>query len=139
LTDDFAHMTIRELGRQIRQREASVVEVVRAAIERTEWIDSKLNSYITVAAEQALDTAARADKEIRQGLYRGPLHGILISVKDHIDTAGIRTTAGAKVLQNRVPQSDAIVVRKLKDAGAILIGKANMDRFAGGESGWIPD
>ena len=125
-------MTIRELGNHIRRREASVEEVVRAAIMRTERLDPKLNSYITNVAEQALDSAVRADTEIRQGQYRGPLHGVPISIKDHLDTAGIPTTAGSKVLQKRVPQTDAIVVRKLKQAGAIIMGKANMNRFAGG-------
>jgi len=139
LADDFAFMTIRELGNLIRRREASVEEVVREAITRTERLDPKLNSYITIAAEQAVDPSRRADAEIRQRKYRGPLHGIPISIKDHLDTAGIPTTAGSKVLDKRVPQTDAIVVRKLKEAGAIIIGKANMNRFAAGESGWNPD
>jgi aspartyl-tRNA(Asn)/glutamyl-tRNA(Gln) amidotransferase subunit A len=117
----------------------SVEELVRATLDRTARFDRQLNSYITVAGDQALDAARHADDELRRGVDRGPLHGIPVSVKDHIDTAGIPTSAGSKALAGRIPATDAPVVRRLKDAGAIVIGKANMNQFAGGESGWNPD
>jgi aspartyl-tRNA(Asn)/glutamyl-tRNA(Gln) amidotransferase subunit A len=139
VSDDFAYMGIRELGARLRRRQMSIEEVVRAAIARTERLEPQLNSYITLTAERAVDAARSADVELRSGRDRGPLHGVPISVKDHIDTAGIPTTAGTKVLRSRVPAVDAPVVRMLKDAGAVLMGKANLNRFAGGESGWNPD
>jgi aspartyl-tRNA(Asn)/glutamyl-tRNA(Gln) amidotransferase subunit A len=98
-----------------------------------------LNSFITLIPDAALEEARQMDAEIARGQYRGPLHGIPISIKDHIDTAGIRTTAGAKSRVANVPAADAAVVRRLKRAGAVIIGKANMNKFADGESGDNPD
>ena len=86
-------MSVRALARHIQRRDVSVEEVVRATLARTERMDRRLNSYITVAADQALDAARTTDAEIRAGRYRGLLHGIPISVKDHIDTAGIAMAA----------------------------------------------
>jgi aspartyl-tRNA(Asn)/glutamyl-tRNA(Gln) amidotransferase subunit A len=102
-------------------------------------LDHLLNCFITVTPEAALEQAKQVDGEIVRGQYRGPLHGIPISIKDHIDTAGIRTTAGAKSRISNVPTTDAAVARRMKQAGAVLIGKANMNRFASGESGDNPD
>jgi aspartyl-tRNA(Asn)/glutamyl-tRNA(Gln) amidotransferase subunit A len=124
---------------EIRQHSLSCVEVVRSALERTQEFDHLLNSFITVLPEAALEQARQMDAEIARGQYRGPLHGIPISIKDHIDTAGVRTTAGAKSRITRVPDKDAAVARRMKQAGAVLIGKANMNRFASGESGDNPD
>lgn len=132
---DLAFATIADLGSQLRRRTLSCVDLVHAVLDRTQQLDHKLNSYITLIPDQALAQAAAVDAELDRDHYRGPLHGIPISVKDHIDTAGIRTTAGARSRWARVPTVDAPVVRRLKQAGAILIGKANMNKFADGDSG----
>jgi aspartyl-tRNA(Asn)/glutamyl-tRNA(Gln) amidotransferase subunit A len=132
-------LPISELAPQIRQRRVSCVEAVRSALERSQKLDRVLNSFITLLPEGAMEDARQMDTEIAHGQYRGPLHGIPISIKDHIDTAGIRTTGGAKSRMTHVPHKDAAVVRRMKQAGTVLIGKANMNRFASGESGENPD
>jgi len=139
LSDELAYASIAELGSRIQRREISSEEIVKASVERTQKLDSKLNSYITFLPEKALEQARKADQELRRGNYLGMLHGIPVSIKDHIDTAGIPTTAGAKFLMNNIPQKDAVVARRLKQAGAVLMGKANMNKFASGESGDNPD
>lgn len=135
MTDDAAFASIEELGAQLRKRLVSCEEVVRATLERTQRLERQLNSYITLLPEHAISQARAVDAEFAAGHYRGPLHGIPLSVKDHIDTAGIRTTAGAKSRLSNIPTTDAVVVKRLKQAGAVLIGKANMNKFADGESG----
>jgi Asp-tRNA(Asn)/Glu-tRNA(Gln) amidotransferase A subunit family amidase len=139
LSDDIAFASLRELGTKLRRREISSEEIVRIAIERTKKLDPKLNSYITFLPDHALQQARAADDALRRGQDLGPLHGMPISLKDHIATAGVRTTAGAKFMLTNIPQADAAVARRLKSAGAILMGKANMNKFAGGESGDNPD
>jgi len=139
LADEFAFLGVRALGEQIRRGDVSVEEIVRATLARIARVDPHLHSFITVAGDRAIDSARHADIEIHEGRYRGPLHGIPVGIKDHIDTAGIETTAGSRLYAGRVPHKDAIVVRKLKEAGAIIIGKANMNPFAAGDSGWNPD
>jgi len=136
---DNAFATIAELGPEIQRRHISCVELVQAALDRAQRLDHTLNTYITLLPEQALAEAKMLDQELAGGRYRGPLHGITISIKDHIDTAGIRTTAGAKSRLSNVPTADAGVVRRMKQAGTVLIGKANMNKFADGESGVNPD
>jgi aspartyl-tRNA(Asn)/glutamyl-tRNA(Gln) amidotransferase subunit A len=91
-----------------------------------------LNAYVTVTEEQALADAKVAEKEIRRGKYRSPLHGIPVSIKDNIATKGVRTTAGSKILSEWTPDHDATVVAKLKQAGAIILGKTNMHEWASG-------
>ena len=135
MSADFAFASISELSQQVKQRRVSAVELTRAALDRTKKLDKVLNTYITLLPEAALEQAKQADAEIARGHYRGPLHGIPISIKDHIDTAGIPTTGGAKSRKNNVPVKDAPVAKRLKDAGTILLGKANMNKFASGESG----
>lgn len=112
---------------------------MRACIARTERLEPRLRTYITFTPERALDAARAADAERARGIDRGPLHGIPVGIKDHIDTAGVPTTAGSTLLAGRVPTADAVVVDRLRSAGAVVIGKANMNQFAGGESGWNPD
>jgi aspartyl-tRNA(Asn)/glutamyl-tRNA(Gln) amidotransferase subunit A len=136
---DPAWMSIAELGQELTSRRMSCVEIVQATLERTQRLDKALNSYITLLADSALAEAKVVDADIGRGRYRGPLHGIPVAIKDHIDTAGIRTTAGAKSRITNVPTADAAVVRRVKQAGAVIIGKANMNKFADGESGDNPD
>ena len=123
-------LDLSETASLVRSREVSPVELTRACLDRIASIDSKLNSFITVTPELAIAQAQAAEAAISRGDWYGPLHGIPIAVKDNIDTAGIRTTAASAVFLDRVPTRDASVVRRLKDAGAIILGKLNMHEFA---------
>lgn len=135
---DLAFASIEEVARLYRKRKLSPVELTVWLLERIEQINPQLNAYVTVTTEQALAQARKAESELfaprgKKGhCDRGPLHGIPISLKDNIYTAGIRTTAGSKILSDFVPQHDAVVVSKLKHAGAVLLGKTNMHEFAYG-------
>ncbi len=119
--------TIRELSVKIKNQEISPVELVEACLERIEELNPKLNAFITVMAAEARQAAKDAEVEIRNGKLRGPLHGIPVAVKDFYDTKGVKTTAGFAHMKDRVPAKDAEVVKRLRDAGAIIIGKTNMD------------
>jgi len=132
-----APTTISELSQRIRRREVSPVEVTRECFLQTEELNPRLNAFITVMAELALAEARDAEEEISQGKWRGPLHGIPIALKDLIDTAGVRTTSASALHQDRVPREDAEVVRKLRAAGAVIVGKNNLHEFAYGGSSLI--
>ena len=121
------------LGAAIESKQLSPVEVVEAYLERIERVDPKVNSYITLCADQALRDARQAESEIQRGEYRGPLHGVPVAIKDQIHTKGIRTTDGSKLRADYVPDEDATVVANLKNAGAVLLGKLNMSEFALGD------
>jgi aspartyl-tRNA(Asn)/glutamyl-tRNA(Gln) amidotransferase subunit A len=135
---DLAFASIEEIGKLFRKRKLSPVELTKLMLDRIERLNPKLNTYITVAAELALRQAKKAEAELfaargRKGHRdRGPLHGIPISLKDNIYTAGIRTTAGSSILKDFVPQHDAQVVVMLKEAGAVILGKTNLHEFAYG-------
>jgi aspartyl-tRNA(Asn)/glutamyl-tRNA(Gln) amidotransferase subunit A len=129
--------TIQQLSRQIRNRSVSPVELTRDCLTRIENLNPKLNAFITVLADSALDDARRAEQEILRGNYRGPLHGIPIGLKDILDTAGTRTTAATALFKDRIPTEDAEVVRRLRAAGAIILGKQNLHEFAYGGSSMI--
>ena len=118
---------IGELSRRIHEQTVSPVEVVDACLKRIETLNPTLNAFITVMADDAREQAKAAEVEITAGKWRGPLHGLPVAVKDFFDTAGVRTTAGAEQFKDRVPDTDADVVKRLRDAGAIVIGKTNMD------------
>jgi aspartyl-tRNA(Asn)/glutamyl-tRNA(Gln) amidotransferase subunit A len=135
--EDHVRPTIQQLSRQIRDRAISPVELTRDCLARIENLNPKLNAFITVLADSALDQARRAEQEIHSGNYRGPLHGIPIGLKDLIDTAGTRTTAASGVFKDRIPTEDAEVVRRLRAAGAIILGKQNLHEFAYGGSSMI--
>ena len=130
--DDLTTLSIGEAGRRIAARELSPVELTRAYLERIELVDGEVNSFITVTAEQALEQARALEAELARGGPRSPLHGIPIGLKDNIDTAGILTTAASAVYADRIPTEDAACVRKLRDAGAVFLGKLNMHEFAYG-------
>lgn len=118
---------------RIARREVSPVELTTEALARIARLDPQLNAFITVLADAALAEARAAEAEIARGAYRGPLHGVPLSLKDLFLTRGVRTTAGSRVLATAVPDRDATVVRKLATAGAVLLGKTNMLEFAYGE------
>lgn len=129
--------TIGEVSELIRSGNVSPVELLRECVERIDALNPELNAFITVTAESALLQARAAEAEIRVGNWRGPLHGIPVGLKDLIDTAGVRTTAASRVFADRVPSQDAEVVTKLREAGAVLIGKQNLHEFAYGGSSVI--
>ncbi len=132
--DDFTRLTLSEASELLKRRAVSAVELTQACLDRIEKYNPVLNAFITVTGEQALALARQRDAQLRQGKRLGPLHGIPIAVKDNIDTAGVRTTAGSELFKDRVPDEDAEVVRRLKDAGAIILGKTNLQEFAYGGS-----
>jgi aspartyl-tRNA(Asn)/glutamyl-tRNA(Gln) amidotransferase subunit A len=127
-------LTIAELAPQIKARKISPVEVTDAVLAQADRLQPILNSFITVLPEQARSQAKEQEAALMRGEYRGPLHGIPIGIKDNIATAGIRTTVGSKVLAKHVPAEDAYVVSRCKAAGAILVGKENLEEFAAGST-----
>jgi aspartyl-tRNA(Asn)/glutamyl-tRNA(Gln) amidotransferase subunit A len=135
---DLAFASIEEIAHLYRKRKLSPVELTKLILARIEQLNPKVNAYITVTSELALTQAKKAEAELfaprgRKGHRdRGPLHGVPISLKDNIYTNGIRTTAGSKILQAFIPQQDADVWSKLREAGAILLGKTNLHEFAYG-------
>ena len=129
---DLPALTLAEAAERIRRKQLSPVELTQAILDRIEQLNPRIGAFITVTGEQARGAARAAEQEIQRGRYRGPLHGIPVGVKDTHYTAGIRTTAASRVLHDFVPDFDATVVRKLKDAGAILVGKMNLPEFSFG-------
>jgi aspartyl-tRNA(Asn)/glutamyl-tRNA(Gln) amidotransferase subunit A len=132
--DDLCFLSIAELGSLVRARTVSPVEVTDAHLARIERLNPVLNAFVTVMADEARAAARRAEAELSAGRWRGPLHGVPIGVKDIFDTAGVRTTNGSSFYRDHVPTEDAEAVRRLKDAGAILIGKCNTHEFAAGST-----
>ncbi len=129
--------TISELAPRLRRKEVSPVELTRACLDRIEKLNPRLNAFITVTAGSALAEAQTAEREIGRGEWRGPLHGIPVALKDLIDTAGTRTTAASALYKDRVPTEDAEVVRRLRRAGAVILGKNNLHEFAYGGSSLV--
>ena len=127
---ELPFLTAIQLSKLIETKEVSPVEATQAYLDRIQEVDPKLNSYITITGEQALEAARQAEQEIAAGVHRGPLHGVPMAVKDQFNTAGVPTTGGSSILRDNVPTEDATVITKLKNAGAILLGKLNMSEFA---------
>ena len=132
LSEDILYLSVRELGERLRSRNLSPVELAESYLKRSESIGSKLNAYATVTRELALREARQAENEIRAGKYRGPLHGIPYAAKDLLAVKGYPTTWGARPYANQKFDYDATVIKKLRAAGAVLIGKAAMIELAGG-------
>jgi aspartyl-tRNA(Asn)/glutamyl-tRNA(Gln) amidotransferase subunit A len=129
--------SILELSEQLRVGKISPVDLTKDCLARVEKLNPLLNAFITVTGDAALAQARQAESEIQRGNWRGPLHGIPLALKDLIDTAGTLTTAGSAQFKDRVPAEDADVVRRLKNAGAVLLGKQNLHEFAYGGSSVI--
>ena len=129
---DLCQLTISELAPKIKAREISPVELTEAALARADRLQPTLNSFITILHDQARSQAKEQEEALMRGEYRGPLHGIPVGIKDNIAIAGIRCTVGSKVLADHVPAEDALVVTKCKEAGAIILGKENLEEFAAG-------
>jgi aspartyl-tRNA(Asn)/glutamyl-tRNA(Gln) amidotransferase subunit A len=132
-----AFPTISELAPRLRGREVSPVEITLDCLQRIEKLNPTLNAFITVMADSALAEARAAEAEIQRGEWRGPLHGIPIAIKDLIDTQGTRTTSASALHEKRIPVEDAEVVRRLREAGAVIIGKNNLHEFAYGGSSLV--
>ncbi|MDM0077976.1 amidase [Variovorax sp. J2P1-59] len=129
-TDEWHHLTIMELATRIRRRAMSPVALTHAQLERIAALDRDLSSYARVMADSAIAQASTAEAELAAGRYRGPLHGIPIAVKDLFWTAGVPTSAGMAVHRDFVPAEDATVVRRLREAGAVLLGKLQLTEGA---------
>ena len=135
---DLCWWPVTDLARAIATKAVSPVEVVQAYLERVQARDAALRAYITVCGDAALEEARAAESELMGGRPRGPLHGVPIGLKDLFATAGVRTTGGSRILADAVPGQDATVVRRLRAAGAIVLGKLNMVEFAYGPEGRNP-
>jgi aspartyl-tRNA(Asn)/glutamyl-tRNA(Gln) amidotransferase subunit A len=133
----LAELSLAEASARIQSRKTTSTELTKALLDRINALNPKVNCYITVMASEALAQAAALDAELIAGRSRGPLHGIPIALKDNIDTAGTRTTAASPMFRDRVPTEDADIVRRLKAAGAVIIGKLNLHEFAFGCTGDI--
>ena len=132
---DITKMTALELGKRIKHKELSVAEAVRAQIDKIKEQEPTCHSYITVLEEEAYRRASEVQKQLASGeLADSPLAGVPMAIKDNICTKGVRTTCASKILSDFVPTYDATVVNKLKNAGAIILGKTNMDEFAMGST-----
>ena len=129
---DISNLTIKHLSKLIASREISCLEVLDATVERIEKLNPKLNAFITILDQSARREAKHADSLIKQGKYLGPLHGIPISLKDLIYVKGVKSTSGSKILADFVPDYDSTVTRKLRRAGAIIVGTNNTHEFACG-------
>ena len=136
---DLHWLTASEASRAFAAKTLSPVELVRHLLERTEALDQKLHAYIRLDAEGALDAARTAEKEIAQGRIRGPLHGVPVGVKDIFDVATLPTTCHSQVLVDNIAKTDAVAIQKLRQAGAIIMGKLSTHEFAiGGPSFDLP-
>ncbi len=131
--NEIPYLSATELGGHIANREISPLEAVEAYLARIGEVDTKLNAYITVRADQAREEARQAGEEIARGEYRGPLHGVPVGVKDQIYVKGVRNSDGSKIRDDFVPDFDATVVTNLRRAGAVILGKLNMSEFAMGD------
>ncbi|MBI5237899.1 MAG: Asp-tRNA(Asn)/Glu-tRNA(Gln) amidotransferase subunit GatA [Deltaproteobacteria bacterium] len=134
LSPDTVLKTLHGLSDGLRKREFTSVELTNGYLERIERLDQRLRAYITVIADDALSRAKEADERLKRGADVTPLTGVPISIKDIFCTKGVKTTCASKILSNFVPPFDSTVVKKIKHAGAVLLGKNNMDEFAMGSS-----
>jgi amidase len=128
--DDLCLLDLVEIGRRVQERQLSSVEVTKAVLDRIARLDGGLKSYVTITADLALAQAAQVDAEIARGTIRGPLHGVPIAVKDLCHTKGIPTSAGMTIHKDYRPEHDATVVTRLREAGAVLLGKLKMTEGA---------
>ena len=131
-TQEICFLSAVELAQAIRSRKLSAVEVVRAHLAQIERANPKVNAIVTLTAEQALKEAQTADDQLKRGDAVGPLHGLPVGYKDLTETKGIRTTFGSPIFKDNVPTHDALVVERMKRAGAITVGKTNTPEFGAG-------
>ena len=133
MTDtNITFLTAVELARRIRARELSCVEVMQAHLTQIDRVNPKVNAIVTYHPEQALEGAKAADAALQRGDAVGALHGLPVAHKDLVDTAGVRTTYGSPIYADHIPQRDMLIVERLKQAGAISVGKTNTPEFGAG-------
>jgi aspartyl-tRNA(Asn)/glutamyl-tRNA(Gln) amidotransferase subunit A len=135
--EDLAFTPMAEIGRMLRAGEITSAELTRTMLDRIDRLNPQLNCFITVVHEQAVRQAEGLDRLLAAGVDLGPLHGIPVAIKDNLATAGVRTTIGSRIFANWVPEKDAAVVRRVKEAGGVILGKLTMYEFAFG--GWHDD
>ncbi|MBW2085495.1 MAG: amidase, partial [Deltaproteobacteria bacterium] len=128
-TESICYRPAVELARMIREKKLSPIEVVNAFLQRIEEINPKVNAFCTMTAETAVEEAQRAEQAVMDGEPLGPLHGLPFSIKDLVYTKAVRTMRGSKIYQDYVPDEDAILVTRLKDAGGIMVGKTTTPEF----------
>lgn len=140
--EDLKYLSITEAGKLLRQKKISSVELTKACLDQIEKHDGKLQAFITVTGEQALKDAEEADRKFAAGDNVTPLTGIPLAIKDILCSKGVLTTCASQILNNFIPPYDATVVKRLKDAGMVMVGKTNLDEFAMGasteNSGYFP-
>ena len=129
---DLCLLTATDLARRIAAKELSSREVMTAHLAQIERLNPTLNAIVTLLPERAMDHATRADEAAARGKSLGPLHGLPIAHKDLVATKGIRTTYGSRIYEHFVPNEDALIVERLRNAGAITIGKTNTPEFGHG-------
>lgn len=130
MSNELHYLELVEVGQRIQRKELSPVEVTQAQLDRIEKVDGALQSYVIVMAEQALADARQAEAEIAKGHFRGPLHGVPVAVKDLCWTEGVATAAGMTLYKDFVPTEDGTAVRKLREAGAVILGKLQLTESA---------
>ncbi len=130
MSDDIYYLSAHDLSEKIHAKQLSPVEVTEALLNRIESLNDKYLAFLTVTGDLAMAAAKKAEAEIAQGRSLGPLHGVPYGAKDIIDTAGVRTTMGSSFHRENVPTEDAECIRRLKDAGAIMLGKTHTHEFA---------
>ncbi|HEU4753976.1 MAG TPA: amidase [Armatimonadota bacterium] len=135
---ELADLSLAELSGEIRAGRVSPLEATEACLERIRERDRELNAFLTLCEDAARADARRLGEELSAGLYRGPLHGVPVGIKDLFQTRGVRTTAGSRILADWVPDEDATVVRRLREAGAVILGKLGTHEFAYGATGANP-
>jgi aspartyl-tRNA(Asn)/glutamyl-tRNA(Gln) amidotransferase subunit A len=135
---DLEGLTISEIAPLIRKKQISPLELTRRYLDRIKTLNPVLNAYLAITEDSAVAAARKAEREITKGNYRGPLHGIPFSIKDNIAVKGVTATAGSKILSDWVPDFDATVVEKLKEAGVVILGKTNMHEWAKGSNSINP-
>jgi amidase len=136
--DELCNLTATDLADRIRRRQVSARDVMAAHLARIERVNPKINAVVTLVAEQAMADAAKADERQAKGATLGPLHGLPVAHKDLIATAGIRTTYGSPFYKDNVPTTDATIVTRMRDAGAITLGKTNTPEFGAGSNTFNP-
>ena len=136
--NEICYLTAREIREKIGKRELSATEVMEAHLNQIDRVNPTVNAIITLHPDQAMDSAQAADAAIARGDDLGPLHGLPTAVKDLIPTKGIRTTFGSPIFKDNVPDQDAIIVERVKRAGAIVIGKTNTPEFGAGSHTFNP-
>jgi aspartyl-tRNA(Asn)/glutamyl-tRNA(Gln) amidotransferase subunit A len=134
-TEEPQFWTLSQAADQIRKKRISSVELTRLCLERIQQHSERLNAFITITADSALERAQSCDRDLKRGVIHGPLHGVPIALKDNIDTAGILTTAASTLFAKRIPTEDAEMARRTSQAGAVMLGKLNLDELAFAGSG----